>query len=373
MGRVAVVVVVVVVVDNFFDNFFIPVMRVLLCVVLWCSLCCPGSWAYIWRMSGPMPSYQHRGFRLEPSNRVGMFASASAIPALNTHKPHVRVELDISCPQGLLCANKTFQFVLYQLKMEDRMRHLARVHEIPASPCMSLGQDTGLALPQGRHFTHLWAQRTLRFDPGNYSEYIKNKEIPVSRSIDWTFPVNETALYIASINACSRGDDGTLFRDWDVFFTLEGSVTFMNPWGQIPGQAMGYMPFYFALFVVSTATLPVYGGLCVYHRHNTIKYHHILVALVATTVMESLLHAMFFHDYNTDGNAHGVLFYFAEMMSTARRVLSRVYLLLVAMAGASALASCVAGAGWSLARAPCGWCSAVSTCSTAAPRPRSTR
>lgn len=112
---------------------------------------------------------------------------------------------------------------------------------------------------------------------------------------------------------------------------IDGSVTFTNPFGEIPGELYGNIPFYFilAIFYIFTSSLWVFFCIKKWRQFN--RLHFALTLLIFISLCESFLFYTNYNLYNHNGVQDALVDSLSVVIRLLRETLSRVIVLCIFM------------------------------------------
>lgn len=136
--------------------------------------------------------------------------------------------------------------------------------------------------------------------------------------------VTQTGMHIVVFGVCSP---------FNAPVELHGSIDSMDPYGYLPADLYGDMPFYMSLSVAYTILGLFWGSLCWTHQHELINMQYWIAIIVALGMLESAFLYDHFLTWNEQGTADaakgieimGILF------GVLKRAISRVFILMVSM------------------------------------------
>lgn len=137
------------------------------------------------------------------------------------------------------------------------------------------------------------------------------------------FPINETDLYYFILVNCMGSGANTV--------TVLGETKWMNPYGYLNGDELGFLPFYMVMAIVYLVTTVAWGFLLYRFRDGLLGLQHCLTALIAFGIVEQLLMWFDFYRYNDEGTVSVPLTVIAVAATTLKQTFARLLLLAVCM------------------------------------------
>lgn len=139
---------------------------------------------------------------------------------------------------------------------------------------------------------------------------------------EWKFNVKGSQIHIIAVAVCDA-------RIGEV--TLTGTTEWMNPYGHLPAQLYGFLPFYGWMCVIYL------GASCIWFLLNAIFWKDLLhvqnciTGVLAMCVIEMLTWYFDYLNLNNNGVRFNALFLFGMMTSVSRRTISRMLVVAVSM------------------------------------------
>jgi len=152
-------------------------------------------------------------------------------------------------------------------------------------------------------------QTTVQFKPKEFT-----------KAIEWTHTVQKSGLNIFVVAVCDPFVGSV---------TFEGVTTWMNPYGHLPGEMHGYLPFYGWLSIVF-AILFVIWGVVVMISSEIMSIHKHISVVLAICALEMVAWYLDYKSLNTNGARNSITLVCAMLFSVSRRTLIRMVTLAVA-------------------------------------------
>jgi hypothetical protein len=305
-----------------------PTRPVSLSLLLACVLLAQCASAWTFRMNNEWyPPYSHDGYRPMPHWRIGVWGPDST-PAKASPK---HLQPSVSIDVVLRHTKRDYaQFFMYDIERVERNIYYGKdgVH-----PCMDLNQSIGVAEPN--RLGNSTIVITAAAEPDGLIRFSAFKPISVTALYAFTFLTcrfvwqdlnNLTAPPLTEEPANTTGYKRIL-DPGENDMEIEGSVRVVNPYGDLPGQAYGYFPFYAIIFVVlMIMSLVLAVGIIVAGLQRIVAYHWAIMALSGMTSFVSiffLAYVVEINDRNSDKSGVYIAAYFFQRV---RDALARVLL-----------------------------------------------
>jgi|EP01047_Picozoa_sp_COSAG01_P057978 hypothetical protein len=136
------------------------------------------------------------------------------------------------------------------------------------------------------------------------------------------WPVRASGVYTILVSSC----------DTELGITsVDGIVWFSNPYGYLPAHLYGYLPFWTWMLVAYVAVGFVWLLLCMRNIHDLLHLQMCISAILVVGMVEALSWNVNFRTYNTYGEVVLAAAVFSSVMSTGKRAVSRMLVLVVSM------------------------------------------
>jgi hypothetical protein len=112
---------------------------------------------------------------------------------------------------------------------------------------------------------------------------------------------------------------------------MKGAGVWMNPYGYLPGELYGYLPFYFAMSIIFFLFAVVWLALNVYHRAEVHTVQNYISFVIVMSLLEMCVWYFDYLNFNRTGVRHPVVVITAIFMSVFRRTFSRMLLVSVSL------------------------------------------
>lgn len=159
------------------------------------------------------------------------------------------------------------------------------------------------------------------YGPKNY-KVVNFKADESETTVDWTYEVDSTGLHIFVVAVCDP-QVGT------VEFT--GETIWMNPYGHLPGELYGFLPFYGWMCIIYVIAAGVWFCLNFLYWKELLQVQNYISFVLAMCLLEM---ATWYGDYltlNSVGVRYRVPFIVGMMTSVTRRTVARMLVVAVSM------------------------------------------
>jgi len=140
--------------------------------------------------------------------------------------------------------------------------------------------------------------------------------------LEWTHQVKNTGLDIFVVAVCDPYLGSV---------TFVGETTWMNPYGHLPGELYGFLPFYGWMSIVYVIGAGVWFVLNFMYWKELLSIHNYITLVLAMCMLEM---ATWYGDYmslNTAGTRFRLPFVLGMMTSVTRRTVARMLVVAVSM------------------------------------------
>lgn len=271
--------------------------------------------AYIYKYDHQLLKLGHLEYR-----RVGMFTQADA-PLVqppgngdsyiytNVTFTRVTTENKIGILQLLVSHSATFEHIGF--RDGDGNRHFCCTQELLDHNVQGCdAQNLGKAIISPHAKPPIQVGNVI-WDSSNPSVTFSHKfSIPVS------------GRYYLLFSSClnSTGD-----------VTMDGSITWMNPYGYLPGELYHFIPMFYYLALGYLVLGVVWGLLCLIYRNDLLTLQHHVTFVIILGLLETTI---WYHDYtsfNSTGSRRVGPVIGGVLLSSVKRTLSRLLVLIVCM------------------------------------------
>ena len=145
------------------------------------------------------------------------------------------------------------------------------------------------------------------------------REIPLVHS-----QIKDTGVYILLFGICSPFTSPLL---------LKGTIDSMDPYGYLPADQYGNLPFYFILSIVYTTVGVAWLYLCVQHQSEIIPMQYWITLIIALGMLECAIlydHFLYWNEHGSADGAKGIELV-GILFGVCKRTASRVFILMVAL------------------------------------------
>mmetsp|Transcript_25089 Transcript_25089/g.35147 ORF Transcript_25089/g.35147 Transcript_25089/m.35147 type:complete len:522 (-) Transcript_25089:729-2294(-) len=142
-------------------------------------------------------------------------------------------------------------------------------------------------------------------------------------SVKQKYNIKESGMYYVYFVNCKASGLGRV--------TVDGTVTFMNPYGYLNGEMYYFMPFYLSLAIFYFLFMIVWLVLSFKHRKQLLTLQNCIAGVIFLGFIEGL--TLYFDDlgYNISGENFVGAMIMGVIISTVKRTISRVLVLVVSL------------------------------------------
>jgi len=160
------------------------------------------------------------------------------------------------------------------------------------------------------------------FDGGNYRLVKFEKGQKKAIMPEWKYSVTESEIHIIAVAVC----DARVGK-----ITLKGDTIWMNPYGHLPAQLYGFLPFYGWMCVVYLVASCLWLMLNAMHWKDLLHVQNCITGVLAMCLIEMLTWYFDYLSLNNNGVRLNVLFVLGMITSVSRRTISRMLVVAVSM------------------------------------------
>ncbi len=141
-------------------------------------------------------------------------------------------------------------------------------------------------------------------------------------TVERTFPIESKGMYYLMFSSCNELTGEVL---------ISGTVEWMNPYGYLPGELYGFMPFYAKMSVIYLLIAIAWTMLCAYHWRQLLMLQNCITAVIALSMIEVSLRYFDFATFNKYGVRSVGMMLSAAIFQTVKKTVSRLLVLVVAL------------------------------------------
>ncbi|KAH9245984.1 hypothetical protein BASA81_016525 [Batrachochytrium salamandrivorans] len=149
----------------------------------------------------------------------------------------------------------------------------------------------------------------------------KLKDDGVGR-IDRTFPITSTGLKYLLISSCNELTGSVV---------LDGKTEWKNPFGYLPGELHGFLPFTLGLAITYVGIGLVWAVLSFWHWRELMILQTYVTVVLGLSMMEMTFRYYDYSQFNAHGSRSTELMLWASMLHTMKQTVSRMLVLIVSM------------------------------------------
>jgi len=160
------------------------------------------------------------------------------------------------------------------------------------------------------------------YDESNYVLVEFDKDQKHQYLPEWKYNVKESQIHIIAVAVCDA-------RVGEV--TLTGITEWMNPYGHLPAQLYGFLPFYGWMSVIYLVAACMWFVLNAVYWKDLLHVQNCVTGVLAMCIIEMLTWYFDYLNLNNSGVRLNPLFVFGMMTSVSRRTISRMLVVAVSM------------------------------------------
>lgn len=143
-----------------------------------------------------------------------------------------------------------------------------------------------------------------------------------STKVERRFLLSETGRYYLLFSSC-------LNSTGDAFMT--GTIVWMNPYGYLPGELYPFIPLFGRLAIAYLVIFLLWGGLCFAYRSQLLQLQHYVSIVILLGLFETLTWYFDYRNFNNSGTRPVGPVIIGVLLSSFKRTLSRLLVLIVCM------------------------------------------
>jgi len=273
----------------------------------------------LWKAEGGIYSYNDKQLEMDDyfMARVGMFSPSSSPSNTSPGNGKSFVEVDVSFNRETNSSSTgNIQFLLFRSQYKhllgivvDKKQHICCTEDLLIlKKCSKVGTVILNETYVGKDY---W-QTEIMFDAHEESKTFQTKQDIITSGIYYLYFIN-----------CRASDTGDV--------KLNGKVVFMNPFGYLPGELYYYLPFYLSLSLVYLLIGIIWFILSAKYWKQLLKLQNWIAAVIALGMLE--MATLYFDNlgYNNSGENYVAAMIVGVIVSTFKRTVSRVLVLVVSM------------------------------------------
>jgi len=142
-------------------------------------------------------------------------------------------------------------------------------------------------------------------------------------------PVSVTAIHVFALSSCDA--DLELSEGRDTSITFSGHSVWMNPYGQLPGDVYGYLPFYGWMCVAYLVMAGAWFLLNAIHYAQLLHVQNVITCVLALCLVEMATWYFHYLHLNQVGEVHHGPFIVGLLATCGRRTVSRMLVVAVSL------------------------------------------
>ena len=219
--------------------------------------------------------------------------------------PQKHMAFDAKLEVGVMSADD-FSHMGYQLGNSDNPSYCCDEAGVQANFCKE--ENIGrLAVPPGAYLHEVVLGKG------------SSPEDEVSKAV--FFPVHETGVYYVVISSCDA-------RQGE--FNVVGQSEWRNPFGFLPGEQYGNLPFWTSMLVAYLVLGLAWTCRVLQYRSQVVWVHHWISGVLAVALLEAILSELDYSVFNGGGVRSKWLFCFSALFMVARKTVARMLIFVVA-------------------------------------------
>jgi len=160
------------------------------------------------------------------------------------------------------------------------------------------------------------------FEGGNFHSVEFKKGQKHVTMPEWKYSVTESQIHIIAVAVCDA-------KVGEV--TLTGNTVWMNPYGHLPAQLYGFLPFYGWMCIVYLIASCVWLLLNAMYWKDLLHVQNCITGVLVMCLIEMLIWYFDYLHLNNMGVRKNALFVLAMMTSVSRRTIARMLVVAVSM------------------------------------------
>lgn len=140
--------------------------------------------------------------------------------------------------------------------------------------------------------------------------------------IDRTFPITSTGLKYLLISSCNELTGSVV---------INGKTEWKNPFGYLPGELHGFLPFTLGLAVAYVGIGFAWAMLSLWHWRELMILQTYVTVVLGLSMMEMTFRYYDYSQFNAHGSRSTELMLWASMLHTMKQTVSRMLVLIVSM------------------------------------------
>ena len=140
--------------------------------------------------------------------------------------------------------------------------------------------------------------------------------------LEKTFPINKKGMYYLMFSSCNELTGEVL---------ISGETVWLNPFGFLPGELYGFLPFYSKLSMTYLVVALAWGAVCAYNWRQLLALQNFVTLVLGLGMIEMSLRYFDFATFNKYGTRGTGLMLTAATFQTVKKTVSRLLVLVVSM------------------------------------------
>jgi len=253
-------------------------------------------------------------------SRSGMFSPSDAPSDSSPGNGRSFIAIDVNFKQETISNSGWVTTLIFQSKEKRHLGYTDANDEVHLC-CTTELQNRGICNSVGNVI--IQANQTDSTAGSTFSMQITYFTGNVSSSLTLNHDILVSGIYYVYFVNCKSNDAGIVMVD--------GIVTFMNPYGYLNGELFYYLPFYGIISLVYLVLGIFWFVLSLKHRSQLLKLQNCIAGVIALGMIESA--TLYFDNlgYNNIGENFIGAMIVGVIVSTVKRTISRILVLVVSM------------------------------------------
>jgi len=141
-------------------------------------------------------------------------------------------------------------------------------------------------------------------------------------TVERTFPIESKGMYYLMFSSCNELTGEVL---------ISGKVEWMNPYGYLPGELYGFLPFYAKMSVIYLLIAIGWTIMCALYWRQLLMLQNCITAVIALSMIEVSLRYFDFATFNKFGTRSIGMMLSAAIFQTVKKTVSRLLVLVVSL------------------------------------------
>jgi len=162
-------------------------------------------------------------------------------------------------------------------------------------------------------------RKTINFENGESEYHLK----------DFKAAVSVTAIHVFALSSCDSNLQ--LSENKEVIITFHGSTKWMNPYGHLPGDVYGYLPFYGWMCIIYLVISIIWFCFNAIYWNELLHVQNCITGVLAMCLIEMATWYFHYLHLNNIGIVHHGPFILGLITTCSRRMVSRMLVVAVSL------------------------------------------